>query len=591
MSRARLTLLLVLAGLGIGLLVTAVPGVFIIDEDSYIATVAGLRRGVLHVPGTEGLPPSPEVLAFDASPRSRPIASTPVVSSSPPLYAPLALPFSYFGIRGLIALQVLSFVACAWLVFACAARIGSRPATPWLALATFVLASATVEYAQAVWPHMLTAALAMAAVEATSRVRGGAPLWLAPLAGVAAGLAAGVRYQNLVLAVAIGVTLLWSERSRRWRALVGFALGLALPLAASGAINHARIGSWNPVSKGPSYLDLGTPRTASQLVTETLAAAYARVIDYREWPPHAPGRSEESTFIVKNPTTRAFLLGTAVKKAWLQSAPWLILPLLGLVVAWLRRAAFAPATTRELRAFSLLVVAVVGMFAVFGFRRHDGWCFNQRYLLELMPILAVSWPLLLEDRSPRLAALLSGAGLAIILLVPVAGLDPRDTARQDILLQAPLAIAAALAAVWLLWRAGRASGGLLGVCLGAALGWALAVHAFDDLRSSRALRGVHASQLDALSRLIPKEERAALFTFWGNKDAFGPMTLDRDFVIADVWIDRGASARVLSEALLGQGRSVYLLSRGMSSDTIKSLVKDRKVEPVPQVPYVVVLRP
>src|SRR5262249_47092907 len=129
----RLALPLALAALAALLVATAVPGIFIIDEDSYLVTVVGLRAGRLTIPGPEGLTPTTELVAFDAGPKGRVVERTPASSVSPPLYAPLALPFSYLGVRGLIALEALAFVVCAWLVHVASGR---RP----LALATFLVA-------------------------------------------------------------------------------------------------------------------------------------------------------------------------------------------------------------------------------------------------------------------------------------------------------------------------------------------------------------------------------------------------------------------------------------------------------------------
>ena len=57
------------------------------------------------MPGTGGLPPSRELLYFDPAATGREVTTTPVASTAPPLYAPLALPFLLLGWRGLVLLN------------------------------------------------------------------------------------------------------------------------------------------------------------------------------------------------------------------------------------------------------------------------------------------------------------------------------------------------------------------------------------------------------------------------------------------------------------------------------------------------------
>ena len=595
MVRPRLLAIGVLGLVGVILLVTAIPGVFIIDEDSYIQTITGLRDGSLAVPGTEGLPPSQELYSFDANGKSRVADTTPVYSVSPPLYAPIALPFAAFGVRGLIALQVLSFLVCAYLVFGFVRRETGRDGLAWLALGTFGVASFTIEYAQGIWPQALAMMLVMAAVDLTSRLRGGAALWLAPLAGLCAGLAAGVRYQNLAIAGLLAVTLLWCARGRRVRVIAAFVLGCAIPLAASAAMNARRFDSWNPVSKGAAYRsgryvfpDQGrSPVTA---IAEGFAVTWARVVDQSTWPefPDAHHRS----IMPKDPRTGVFRIQGALKKALLQSAPWVIVPLIALGLAWRRRTTIPPPMRRELRALSVVVAGVLGMFAVNGFARHEGWAFNQRYLLELMPLFAVGFGLALaqSERAPPWRPAVLGGLLAILVAVVVFKLPSFEVARHIVLMKLPLAIAAAIAGLWLLGRAGRVRAGMVAAALGAGLGWAASVHVGDDLASSRRLRDLNAYRLELVEDAIPAQPRSAVFAWANTKDALGPLVLERDIVILDPWLDGGRDARKLLDALLAQGRVVYLI-RTMSHRMMAHLIDGHRVEELPDAPWMFVVHP
>ncbi len=185
MPRSFIAILLITGAL---LLATAIPGAFITDENNYMVTVLALRQGQLSVPGTEGLYPSQELLYFDPMGSRRPVKATPVYPATPPLYSILALPFSFFGWRGLMALNTLAFLATSIMVFAYAQRYSENPETPWIAAAAFAFGGFNLEYAQGVWPQMLSSALCFAGVLAASRVRETGCFLTAACAGLATGL-------------------------------------------------------------------------------------------------------------------------------------------------------------------------------------------------------------------------------------------------------------------------------------------------------------------------------------------------------------------------------------------------------------------
>ena len=566
----------VLVVLGVILLATASPGIFTIDEDSYIATIVGLRDGSFKVPATAGLPPSPELYSFDPAAMWRQVTTTPVGPNTPPLYAVFALPFSLFGLRGLIALQVISFVVCAWLVFRYTQRETARTDIAWLALAAFVLGSYSLEYAQGIWPHMLAAALVMGAIELTARLRAelssGRRLFLvAALAGVCAGAAAGVRYQNIVIAGTIGLTLLWNRR--RALVLAGYVLGCALPLATSAAMNASRIDSWNPVSKGPGYMAVPGSRFSQQGLDEAFTSTYGRLVDYSVWPAQQPDALGTVT-LPKAPSGAMLVLGE-VKKALLQSAPWAILPLLAMVAAWVRRWSRDIANRRDqFRGFSMIVSTMIGAFALHGLRE-DGWCFNQRYLLELMPIMAVTLAMSLAEWTPRWREIGAGAAAGALLSVSI-HLVSDDLGRQIAIMKVPLLIAATLAEAWVLARSHWRSRNLVfAVTLGLSLGWAATVHLTDDLSTSRALRERNRQKLDAFRDAVPANRPAAVFAYFGMRDAYGPLLLERDVVIVDPWVDGGRDAPALLTELLNQGRAVYI-DLAMPREVLVSLVKHRR---------------
>lgn len=553
--------------------VTAPTGAFSIDESSYIATITGLSDGTLRVEATAELAPSAELYAFDAAPRSRPV-KVPVASSSPPLYAPIALPFSLLGVRGLMLLQILSFAACAYLVFAFTRRHTQRADLAWLAFATFVLASFTLEYAQAIWPHALAMTLVMTAFDLASRVRGGASPWLAAGAGACVAIAAGIRYQNIAMLASVGLGLAFVPRAQWKKAALAFVVG-ALPFVlASSVMNHARHGSWNPVSKGGTYLMIAGEKTgSSDVVREAFTSTWSRVVDFSSWPDVIPGMGKDAR-------TGTVMVHDRVKKALLQSAPWALLPLLAIALALGRRARGDgdSAQRSELLAMGVVVAGVLGMFAVYGYRRHDGWSFNQRYLLELMPLLSCALAFALSRLAIGWRALAAGVVLALAGGLALLQVDVEATWRGLALMKLPLVLALATAGAWLFARRSAARAGLLGAVLGASLGWAIALHLADDVAGDRAVRAENGRRLAELAAHVPREP-VVLFAYWGAKDAYGPLALDRDIVIVDPWIDDGATARTVVDSALDAERRVFVASP-MPGPIFRAMTRGLRVVPI-----------
>lgn len=560
--------------IGATLLFTAVPGIFTIDEDNYLVTVHGLRHGSLHLPETAGLSASPELLYFDPGPRARVLQRTPVSSAAPPLYAFLALPFSALGVRGLITLNVISFLICCLLVFAVAMRCSEQPTTPWIAMLFFGIGSYTLEYAQGIWPHMLAVALSFGGVAAAIRAQANDRIGWAALAGLLAGLAVGVRYQNVVLAACTGLVIACFG-SRSARGALEFGIGASLPLLACSWINKRRLGSWNPVSKNTRYLDFSAGRHMHPLY-EAFASTWARVVDYSSWPPPLKSPHDLHRILVPDPRTGAQIFGGGLKKAWLQSSPWIVIALFELGRSW-RRSASTP-----LRSLSLVVFGVLLLFAWVGFSRTDSVCFNQRYLLELLPALAVAVAVAMEHRELRRGPALVGLALGVVVAT-VSLLPPDDSeARQLALLKLPVLIAGALAVAWVLARPGRTA--FFSLLLGAGLGWALAVHLGDDVATSRRFRQRNCDTAEEVARRLP-DGRVALFAYWGRKDPFGVLHLARPLVVVDPWIDGGRDAPQLVGELLARGDRVVVLGQSFPQHIYDSMKVGRSARLVSRRPH------
>jgi hypothetical protein len=611
---------LALLGAGILAIATAIPAPFTIDDNHHMVSAFAAARGGFTVAGTEGLPPSRELLWFDPAAHVREVETTPVAHTLPPLYGWLAAPFTAGGWRGLVALNVVGLLLAATALRKLAAQGGSLAGPAWGAVAVFLAGSFVWEYAQGVWAHCLAVGLTtggVAAAVGAARRWGSDVAGSALAAGLLLGMAAGVRYQNVVLAGAVGLGLLLLSRER-WRAAVYFAAGAAVPLAASSCLNALRHGSWNPISKGGSYLRPTTGGDAGSPVWDALHTAWFMVVDHATRPPLRNPTLQG--WWVRDESSGVWLVSGAVKKALLQSTPWAALALVALAVAWWRDP--LPQSSRlPRRLFALAAAVTIAAFAVAGSRRTDGLCFNQRYLLELMPLLAAALVWSLDGlRGGRRSWLYGGLAGAVCAYGLLFGLPVGD-GRLWALRLVPLALAAALVVAWGLWQRARRRGGMPGAGVGAgvgadggdgagggagadggraatataaltaaALAWSLLVHLGEDVAASRGHRSRNHENAQALAAALPP--RAALLADWGEGvDAAGPLWLDsgRDLVVVDVARDRGTTAGELIAALQAQGRPIFVFGR-LEPETAAAVLDGRRWEAVPIASYERLLR-
>jgi hypothetical protein len=574
---------LLVAG-GVLLVATTIPGVFTVDEDHYMVTVLALRAGQLTAPGTGGLPPSRSLLYFDPYPYPREIETTPVSPTAPPLYALLALPFSAFGWRGLVAVNTLAFLGAAALCFVYTRRYGGSERAGWLAAGAFALGGFGLEYAQGLWPHALAMCLGFAGLVLAARVRDGAGPALAAASGVLVGLAAGVRYQNVVLAALVGAGIALFA-PRRLRASLAFAVGVALPLGAASLMNHARLDAWNPVSKGLGYMESRHVSEGGYRLVEAGHTVLAQVVDFSLRPALSPRMQPFHEYMHKDPASGAFVIEDSVKKAWLQSSPWLAVALVALLlatVAFARERGRVTPRQRELVAGGIVVAGMLAIFARSGFGRTDGLCFNQRYLFELTPIAAVALAWALDDLPLRLREGLVGAGVALAAALAVTRLANGQPFEFFALMNAPLVLGAGLLFVWLRARRGAPAVAALSLLLGASFGWAAGVHLGEDVATSRRFRHLTRSYRDGLV-VAGVPDHAALFTVRGDDDWFGPIQLERDVVIVDPRLDAGAAAPATVAALLDQGRRVFVSTRDFPPPLFHAMAAGREVRALPPV--------
>jgi hypothetical protein len=563
-SQRELRILLILLGiLGILLVVTTIRGAFIIDEINYMVNVIGLREGRLTVPGTEGLSPSKELLYFDPEPFDRVVHSTPVSSIAPSLYAPLALPFVFFGWRGLAFLNTLSFVLSALFVFLIVGRNTTESSSAWLAVGLFVLGGYSAEYAQGVWPQMLSVFLCVIAVYVASLVWSGEKSVYAMLGGLFIGLASGVREQNIFLAGCLGLTiLLWGNRRIYSAGL--FLAGIAAPLLASATLNYFSLGIFYPTPKASSYAEFVTNPVRLGSWMKPFEVFWVKIVDFSAF----AWFQDPAQFVdyAKEPSTGAFLAGGMVKKALIQSSPWIALALALCVAIWIHTQKMPENRKTIVRALSILILPVFGMFSMAGFRM-DGLSFNQRYLLEIVPLAAIVVALSLDGSAISAIKLIYGflfGGLSFAVLLIFASSQLQHLA----VLKVPLLLGFILVLTWILRRA-PSMRQIFGVVLGLCIGWSFMTQTID-LAASRRIRTINAVGLDSLDARIP--DHSALFAFWGSqKSTAGPMQLSKDVVILDTWSDMGKDAPLLTRELLQQQRRIFVFGSGMPPATVQDI--------------------
>jgi len=358
-----------------------------------------------------------------------------------------------------------------------------------------------------------------------------------------------------------------------------------VPLAASAAINHIRFGSWNPISKGENYLrvplvDGGL--AAGNSLFDPLVMFWARVVDFSVRPPLLG-----FPWVTYDPVTGGhFMIGATLQKSFLQSAPWAILAFIIFVWAWVPRFSIPESRRRQIQLLSLVTFTILLVFAFSGVRRHEGLSYNQRYLLELLPLAAVGFAWALDGLNVRVQTVLIGALAGILLVVLILWLTPMAGGPQDslwlvrirALLKVPLVFSAALSLLWILARSRQSTRSLLAAAAGLCLGWGLALHLADDVTASHRMRAYGLARTEALGRVLTNG--SALVAHWGYRDAAVPLLFDRDIVILDVHADDGKDAPILIRELLRRGRTVFLLESGFPGETLRSVRAGWQVVPI-----------
>jgi len=605
-----------------------VPGHLSIDEGTYHLMVAALARG-------DGLGAGnayPELRSEELRFASLVPHDGRLVPLPPPFFTVLALPwYAAGGYRGLFWLESAAFVAVVALVAWLAGQLfpGRRLAVP--AVAVFALAGFAWPYSIAAWPHVLatlavTAAFALAVAGAEPGRRGTV---LSLLAGTVLGVGTGIRLDAAFAFPVLAVPSLMRRAPSIGRA-VAVAAGALPPLAVLAAINRLKFGRFTPFSYGgvgeastrgtAAYLPLaaavaalalaavalawlrhrrGGGRGAGGRVPVVLAAAVVGivvlavpafrdavlrlaagaaqlVVDLRLRPPDLPEPALERS------ASGALLYGGALKKALLQSCPWLGAALLPF--------AAGRAAGGERRAVVLLALVPLLFLGVYSwFAWHGGLALNLRYLLPALPFLAVlaaaAWDRLTAglSRAVRFAAGAAAGATALAYAALLRGAESPSEV-EFALLTAPLYLAAlvllltAAAAIVLRGGEGRLIRGAAACALAAGWAWSALVAFGYDLPWERSVRAANLRVAGEVEPLVPPG--ALLHVTY--PDPFFSLIERPDVVLAVPGRDDFADFRRLTGRFLDQGRPVLAAFRPRQWDLLREhrLLEGLRVEPL-----------
>ena len=584
--RLRVGALLALAaGHLLASLFAVVPGYLSIDEATYhLMTKYLSETGGFEVWNGYRELPSPELVSASL------VARGPRLVGRPPVLHPvLAVPFYRLaGYRGMFALNALAFAAAAVLVFLLAHRLFDDVDLALDAVLVTVLATFAWEHSQAAWTHASSLLFTLGAFTlAVSALLDEKPLRGATLAlagGVVAGLAVGIRLDSVFLLAAILLLFLFRSPWQPGRALAAMA-GAAQPLALLAAINRQRFGTWSPLSMGR---EVGLPEIARYLPLLALGGVALTVTwaltrrPVRRWlrrrravpivavaltlvalavpaSRRLLGRELRGVYTLgvdlrtldlerREPAmlrsdNRAVIYIGGVKKALLQSCPYLILLLLpaGRMV---RRRAGAAGGDRHPQAGRLAVLFLMpavylGFYGQYSW--HGGLALNLRYLTAILPYTSILTAYALRQATAALG--------------PARRHDRWLAAAELLVLTMPLALAGALlVALLVALRRGRPDGGRAVAALAAAaLVWSSLTAFAYDVPLVRETRRFHLETSRRAGELITSD---SLF-FADFVDPFF-LLIEHDRVrIARPGLDRYHDMPRLAAHHLEAGRNVY----------------------------------
>ncbi len=573
------------------------PVLLVNDGQIYFEMARGMRHGTLEFSNGLDVVDSPELWMQNAVKRG-----PHLFAKYPPLYAVLAaVPYALGGIRGLYGLNAVGFWF-AVLAFHEIARRALGPSRALFATALLPLVVPLVPYMLMELPHLPALALSSWALvfwddarQSDDRRRAAR---LGGVTGLLAGLAFGIRIQDVVLTLPLFAVGFFHSRHRS-AVLGGMFAGFGACVMAVAAFNLQRFGSANPFSYGPSESALGAPlpeegiaffarpsfvawaaivtvallaarRCARRGAAVLCVAAGALVLVAVPSLRHVTLNAVASLASV---TLNASIAGAGwsspdttlgwIDKALLSSTPFAVLGLVGVVTATARPAAPLP-TALAWMAVSLLLFLSPRDPDPRTLRGTMGFLsLSPRYLVEIMPALyLLAWDRLQRVRFATVH-LVTGVVTASVLFEFMRSTGPDDLvpAKAALMLTGSIVAAALLASIYFAPR-GLARAIALGALVALTNGYAAACIFAED---SRCLRGMAATYEQWGQRVLAAmpEPRVALVGWHFAKDAVFHVRASKSVIVADPSVDDGASLASTLDALAGHGVTPYYFGLGL----------------------------
>ncbi|MFH1055438.1 MAG: hypothetical protein V1744_05020 [Candidatus Altiarchaeota archaeon] len=150
-----------------------------------------------------------------------------------PVYSYIAYPlYALMGAKGLVVLNLLSFILSAYLVYLICERLFKDTGISLTTSLIFSLATYSIKYALDIWPHSLSVFLTLLPLTLILKSRS---FWSLFLAGFSSGLAVGVRYPNILILSLLAAYLFFSSGKKN---ALSFIAGSLPPLAFMLSLNR-----------------------------------------------------------------------------------------------------------------------------------------------------------------------------------------------------------------------------------------------------------------------------------------------------------------------------------------------------------------
>lgn len=476
-----------------------------------------------------------------------------LVAQYPELLTVLGYPFyAVFGYHGLLLMEALAFLGINWLLFQLAYTLFRSRAIAWLALLVYSFGTFAWEYSQSSYPHLASTFFLLAGYTLLAKALPWHPddgdaetadgdaeptaqrrlLWLCFGAGLAAGCAPGMRLDAAFALPALFLPfVLW--RPLRWRLAFATAAGLLPGMFFLSLTNLSKFGVFFPFHYGETRRDFFTGNLSWYLPVLAALSAFALWVALLHYLP-AKGRRHlllasggglvvlaalfpshlfpalrqlgEGTWqllvdlrsrdmairepgLSRSPDGALVYIGN-VKKALLQSCPYLLVTLLALLDGLRQR--------RQLPKLAFLCLVPGTFIAFYGYLAwHGSVAVNMRYFNPILPFVALLTACMMRPLvaaiSPRLATVAFLA--ASVALWVIFRFHEFTLLDQELwFLSAPLGIALALLGLDLLRRTRllpNLGNPLVAYGLLFAIAWSAALTLGRDYPAAARVRGVN----------------------------------------------------------------------------------------------------